>query len=120
MFFELATALSGAASGPVQERVKASSDGQKMAKAVENMADIDKEIDVLVDRLVEQKKEILQQIEQLQPAEYDILHKLYIQGMDLHQAAEAYSPERSYSWAYKKKEQATASLLLVLQKNHIL
>lgn len=80
------------------ERVQSSGAKSKMADAVERCVDMEAEIDSLVDKLIETKKEVIQTIEQLDsPIEYDILHKRYIQFRDLQDIADHYGKE--YGWA---------------------
>lgn len=74
------------------ERVQSSGNPQKMANAVETLVDYDREIDALAKR----KKEIISDIEQLNSVEYDILHKIYVQGKNLYDVADLY--DKSYSW----------------------
>ena len=62
-------------------KVQSSGGQQKMASAIDRCLDIEREINVLIDRLIDTKEEIIQTIEQLNAAEYDVLHKRYIQGM---------------------------------------
>ena len=78
------------------ERVQSSGSQQKMADAVDRCVDMELEIDSLVDRLVDLKREITQIIEQLNTAEYDVLHKLYIQGMTFDEVAQL--KDKSKSW----------------------
>lgn len=72
----IATSTTAKCSG---ERVQASGSKQKMADAVEKYMEIEKEIDSYIDALIEKKSEIIRVIEQLPAAEYDLLHKIYIQ-----------------------------------------
>lgn len=66
------------------ERVSASGSHSKLEDAVIKCVDMESEIDALVDKLVETKKEVIATIEQLRsPTQYDILHKRYIQFIDL-------------------------------------
>lgn len=61
------------------ERVQTSGSQQKMADAVGKYLDMDKEIDSYIDKLVDTKNDVIAVIEQLKnPAEYDLLHKVYI------------------------------------------
>ena len=78
------------------ERVQSSGSQQKMADAVDRCVDMEREIDDLVDRLVDLKRDVTSVIEQLPVAEYDVLHKLYIQHMTLYDVAEAKG--KTYSW----------------------
>ena len=77
-------------------RVQSSGSQQKMSDAVDRCVDMELEIDSLVDRLVDLKREITQIIEQLNTAEYDVLHKLYIQGMTFDEVA--HEKNKSKSW----------------------
>ena len=76
------------------ERVQSSGAKSKMADAIEKCVDMEAEIDSLVDKLIDTKKEVVQTIEQLDsPMEYDLLHKKYIQFMTFEQIAEYYGRE---------------------------
>lgn len=80
------------------ERVQSSGAKSKMADAVERCVDMEAEINSLVDKLIDTKKEVVQTIERLDSAtEYDVLHRRYIQGMDLQEIADHYGKE--YGWA---------------------
>lgn len=79
------------------ERVQSSSNPQKMATAVINYVDIDKEIDNRIIELQNKRREIVETIELLPVSEYDLLHKVYIQGMTLAEAA--FAKDKCYSWA---------------------
>ena len=80
------------------ERVQSSGSQSKMADAIMKCIDMEAEIDNLVDKLIDTKREIIQTIEQLSsPTQYDVLHKVYIQGMTLQQVADSYN--MSYDWA---------------------
>ncbi len=77
------------------ERVQASGNPQKMADAVHKMIEIDNEIDLCIDKLIQAKKDVLAVIEMLPAAEYDIIHKIYVQHLSLYEVAAM--SERSYS-----------------------
>ena len=70
------------------ERVQSSGSKQKMADAVEKYMELEKEIDRYIDELVKKKNEIIKIVEQLPAVEYDLLHKIYIQGKTLYGFAE--------------------------------
>lgn len=73
------------------ERVQSSGAKSKMADAIEKCVDMETEIDSLVDKLIDTKKEVIQTIEQLDsPTEYDILHMRYIQFLSLQEIADHY------------------------------
>lgn len=77
------------------ERVQASSNPQKMADAIHKMIEIDDEIDLCIDKLIQAKKDVLAVIEMLSAAEYDIIHKIYVQHLSLYEVAAM--SDRSYS-----------------------
>lgn len=73
------------------ERVQSSGGKSKMADAIEKCVDMEAEIDSLVDKLIDTKKDVVQTIERLDsPTEYDILHKRYIQFLSLQEIADEY------------------------------
>lgn len=79
------------------DRVQSSGSQQKMADAVHKYIEIEKEINVFIDRLIDTKKDVISTIEQLPAIEYDLIHKVYIQGVTLYEAASAY--DKTYTWA---------------------
>lgn len=79
----------------LNERVQFHGSQQKMADAVGKYIDIEKEIDQCIDNLIAKKQEVINVIEQLNAVEYDILHKVYVQYLTLHEVA--YSIDKSYS-----------------------
>lgn len=79
------------------ERVQSSGSQQKMADAVVRYINIEQELDEVIDKLVDTKKDVISVIEKLKPDEYDILHKRYVQYMELYEVAEQYE-DKSYSW----------------------
>lgn len=94
------------------ERVQSSGSQQKMADAINRCIDIEREIDSFVDSMVDLKKEIIQTIEQLNPTEYDVLHKRYIQNMTFDEVAEA--KRKSKSWATTVHGRALQSVQRIL------
>ncbi len=95
------------------EKVQSSGVKSKMAEAVEKCVDMEAEIDKLVDRLIEVKKDVVATIEQVDnPTEYDVLHKRYIQRMDLQEIADAYGKE--YGWATTTNGRALKSVQAIL------
>lgn len=77
------------------ERVQSSGSQQRMADAMNRYIDIQREIDEHIDRMIETKREIISTIEQLDALEYDVLHKVYVQGKSLQDVADML--DRSYS-----------------------
>ena len=96
------------------DKVQTSGSKQKMADAVDRYIDIQNEINDCIDKLYEAKKEVLSKIEQLEPIDYDILHKMYVQFMSFNDIAESY--EMSYSWACKQHRKALEHLEAIVNK----
>lgn len=83
---DMAVGISASIGG---ERVQSSGSQQKMADAVIKCVDMENEINTLVDALIDEKRNVISIIEQLEnPTEYDILHKRYIQFMPLKDIAD--------------------------------
>lgn len=100
------------------ERVQASGSQQKMADAVVKCVDMEKEINALVDSLIETKKDVIATIEQLDnPTEYDILHKRYIQFMPLQEIADRYG--REYTTITTTHGRALKNVQMLLDKGAI-
>ena len=94
------------------ERVQSSGSQQKMADAINRCIDIERDIDSFIDRMVDLKSEIIQTIEQLNPTEYDVLHKRYIQNMTFDEIAE--TKRKSKSWATTVHGRALQSVQNIL------
>ena len=98
------------------DKVQTSGSKQKMAEAVEKYVTIEHEINDYIDKLYDAKKEVLSKIEQLEPVEYDVLHKIYVQFMTFQDVADAYV--KSYSWACKQHTKALESLEEILKREN--
>lgn len=96
------------------ERVQASGRPSKMADAVDRCVDIEAEIDMLVDKLVDAKREITATIEQLNATEYDVLHKRYIQHLSYYEIADAKG--RDYNWTTTTHGRALRSVQAILDE----
>lgn len=80
------------------ERVQSSGSQSKMADAVTRCVDMEQEINELIDKLVETKREVIRVIERLDsPTEYDVMHRRYIQYQSLQEIADHYKMD--YGWA---------------------
>ena len=80
------------------ERVQSSGTKSKMSDALDKCIDIEAEIDRLIDKLADTKKDVIATIEKLDIVmEYDIMHKKYIQYMSFQEIADSYG--RDYTWA---------------------
>lgn len=94
-WYEMALGITSNMDG---ERVQSSGSQSKMADAITKCVDMEAEIDRLVDRLIDTKREVIQTIEQLEsPTQYNVLHLIYIQGKTLQEVADEYV--MSYDWA---------------------
>lgn len=80
----------GTSAPSMGERVQTSGSKQKMADAVDRYIDLEADINKEIDRLVDKKREIIGVIEQLNEVEYDVLHRLYIQKESFWDVADAY------------------------------
>lgn len=78
------------------DRVQVSGNPQKMADAVYKIIEIEAEIDACIDKLVDTKREVIGALERLNPTEYDLLHKVYVQYMTFDDVA--LKKGKSYSW----------------------
>ena len=96
------------------ERVQSSGNKQKMASAVEWYVDLQAEITADIDKLIDLKREVIKTIETLPEKEYDLLHKVYVQGMTFDEVADL--ADRSYSWATTVHGRALANLQRVLDE----
>ncbi len=95
------------------DRVQSSGAKSRMAEAVEKCVDMEGEINTLIDRLIDTRREVLAVIEQVDsPVEYDVLHRRYIQKLDLQDIADAYGME--YGWATTTHGRALKSVQTIL------
>ena len=95
------------------ERVQSSGPKSKMAEALDKCIDMEAEIDSLIDKLIEAKREAIALIEQVDsPIEYNVLHMRYIQYIDLQGIADHY--RREYGWATTTHGRAIASVQKIL------
>lgn len=95
------------------EKVQSSGTQSKMADAINKCIDMEEEINSLVDRLIDTKREVVAIIEQVEsPIEYDVLHKRYIQRMGLQDIADYYGKE--YGWATTTHGRALKSVQDIL------
>lgn len=102
----------GSGQGTDSERVQSSGNPQKMADAVARYIDIEREIDAAIDKYVNKRNHIISVIEQLPVTEYDILHKVYVQGVPLDEVAVAFG--KSYSWVTSKHGRALKAVQDIL------
>ena len=76
------------------ERVQSSGDASKMAEAINKCVDVEAEINVLIDRLIDTKKDVIRTLEQLDsPYDYRLLHDRYIKFIDLTTISERWNKD---------------------------
>ena len=85
-----------------------------MADAVCRYLNMEAEINADIDRLVDIKQDIIKTIEQLPVKEYDLLHKIYVQGMEMYEAA--VEMDKSYRWATSVHGRALANVQKLLDE----
>ena len=95
-------------------RVQSSGSKQKMADAIDEYTDIKAEIKQEIAVAEEIQREIKKTIKELKEAEYDVLHKVYIQGMEFKEVA--LSKNKSVSWATSVHGNALTSLQQILDE----
>jgi DNA-directed RNA polymerase specialized sigma24 family protein len=100
---------------PAGERVQTSTDPHRISEAIAKYVDLENEIKRDIDRYVETKRRVTEVIESLDVAvEYDVVHKLYVQGMSLYELADMY--DRSYSWVTTVHCRALARVQAILDR----
>jgi len=97
------------------ERVQSSGRKQKMADAVCRYMQVEEEISTAIDQLLDIRKEVIKTIEQLDTAEYDVLHKVYVQYKNFY--AVAALMDKSYSWVTSVHGRALINLQRILDKD---
>lgn len=95
-----------------------SKDNAKMAKTVEKMVDLEKEIDGDIDRLIDLKKEITDTITQVQNQEYQcILQRRYLNFEKWEQIAVEMALD--LRWVYRRHGMALAEVQKILAEKEI-
>lgn len=97
------------------ERVQSSKKADPMADAVCAYTDLEQEIRKDIDELIKIRMEITHTIEKLNVEEYDILHRVYIQGKTLKEVAA--EEKKEYSFAAALHGKALKHLQDILEKN---
>lgn len=108
---DIALSITGNTEG---ERVQSSGSKQKMADAVVEYSDIEAENKQEIAEAREIQREIKETIKRLKEAEFDVLHKVYIQGMEYKEVAA--SKNKSVSWATSVHGNALTSLQQILDE----
>ena len=110
---DLALSITANMSG---EKVQSSSKStSKMADAVINCIAMESEIAEAVDKLITEKRKVIQTIESLySPTEYKILHMRYIQHISLTDIADKLNKE--YTWVTTTHGRALKSVQNIIEK----
>jgi hypothetical protein len=97
------------------ERVQSSGAKDKMSDAVAKCVDMEAEIDSLIDKLVDTKREVIHIIEQVNSTvEYNLLHMRYIQYKSLQDIADYYG--KDYGWATTTHGRAIKSVQAIMEQ----
>ena len=97
------------------DRVNASGSKSRMADAVDKLVDMEAEVDQLVDKYIDIKREVVAVIEAVDnPIQYNVLHMKYIQGMTLQGIADYY--HKDYEWSKATHRRAIKSVQLIMDK----
>lgn len=94
------------------EKVSSSGSHDIVANAICKYMDLDAEIAREIDKLIAARKDVIGVIEQLSAAEYDILHKHYVQGFTFGDLAITY--DCSYSGVTSRHNRALKSVQKIL------
>lgn len=88
---------SGITSTTEGERVQSSGTKSKMADAINLVVDLETEIAELIEKSLNERREIIRTIEQMDAMDYDVLHKRYVQRLTFDEIGA--SRNMSKSWA---------------------
>lgn len=100
------------------DRVQTSGSLHKMEDAVIRIVEIKNEINDIILKNMDYKQDVISTIEQLEPNYYDVLHKIYIQGMQLAEVVVAYqSTMRSVTRRKAKALKQLQNILNEREKN---
>lgn len=100
------------------DRVQSSGSLSKMADALNKCIDMEAEIDRMVDKLIDIKRDVVSILERLDsPMEYNVLHMKYIQFKDFQDIADKYGKE--YGWATTTHGRALAKVQEIMDRRKI-
>lgn len=108
----MATSITGFSGN---EMVQTSGNQQRMESAVCNYVDLQTDIAGMINTLIAKRAELIGTIEKLPAAEYDVLHKKYVQGMDFYEIAGAI--DKSYSTVTTLHGSALSKVQKMLNQN---
>lgn len=110
-WWDISTNITANMSG---ERVETSFNPRSKEAAICEWADLKSEIKTEIKKLETKKQQIISVIEQLNATEYDVLHKIYVQGFTLQEVASHY--DRRYEWATTVQGRALKHVQIILNK----
>jgi NAD(P)H-dependent flavin oxidoreductase YrpB (nitropropane dioxygenase family) len=100
--YQLRCIATGVGSISTSDKIQSSLEGDKLGKIVAKIADAEKELDEMIDKLVAEKQERIKIIEQVQEEsniQYKILHKRYVQFKSFNEIAD----EENYTTVWISK-----------------
>lgn len=89
----------------------------KMEDAIIKCCEIDDEISERIEEFILVKKDVISVIEQLNAAEYDLIHKMYVQHYSLFEIATMNN--KTYSWATTVHGRALKDIQKILDKRNV-
>jgi hypothetical protein len=98
-------------------RVQTSGNQQQMEDSVIRYVDMEAEIEQRIRELTVERMQAIKMIEHLKTEEYDLLHKIYVQGMYLNDVAEIHG--KSYNWATTVHGRALKNVQTILNERKI-
>jgi DNA-directed RNA polymerase specialized sigma24 family protein len=97
------------------EKVQSTGRQSRMAEAIDRCVDIEAEITAIIEKYLDEKKNIVSTIEKLDsPTEYNLLHMRYVQGISLSDIADELQKE--YTWVTTTHGRALKNLQNILNK----
>lgn len=108
---DISTAIT---SSTKEERVQRSVSPHKISNSVAHIVDIEAEVNKDIEKLIEAKKEVSKVIEQLNPKEYEVMHRIYIQLMTFKDIASEL--DRSYRWVVGTHRQGLVHVQEILNR----
>lgn len=94
--------------------VQKSGKSDKVGNSVAKYIDLEAEIMETINKAMFKRKEIIETLELLPVNEYDLLYKLYVQGMTIYEAVS--EMDRSYSWGTTMHSRALKNLQKILNE----
>ena len=93
---------------------------QKMQNAVNNLVDLERQINKLIDEYVDYKQEVVAILEKLPKEQYGVLHRYYIRYMTWEQVAEDMGYSRQQVWRIKKKSLKNLESVIECYIGHVI